>query len=94
MWGRKRARALEARLDRLAGKVTVVEVLYGGVAALALRALPDDLRDRIIRELRASITASVQGYGTPSDTETFKLQLEEHAQQLLDQLEGLARREF
>jgi hypothetical protein len=94
MWGRKRHKDLETRLDRLAGKVVVIEVLYGAIAALILRATPDDLRDGIIRELRASITTSAKGFAIPSDAETFALEIEEHAQQLLDQIEGLARREF
>jgi len=94
MWGRKRHKDLETRLDRLAGKVVVIEVLYGTIAALILHATPDDLRDGIIRELRASITTSAKGFAMPSDAETFTLQIEEHAQQLLDQIEGLARRKF
>jgi len=52
-----------------------------------------DAVDIILQELRASITTKVKGL-TPSDTETLALQADEHVQQLLDQIEGLVRRQF
>jgi hypothetical protein len=82
--------ALEARVQRLAGQVAVSEALFGTIAALALRTLSDDVRDTTPRELRACITASVKG-SKPSERETLTLQVEEHAAQLLDQIERLAR---
>jgi hypothetical protein len=68
MWGRKRQRALEARLDRLAGKVVVIETLGGTVIGLMLRAVPDNLRDGVLRDLRKSITTRSEG-ATSADAE-------------------------
>ena len=52
------------------------------------------LRDTILREMGASITITVKAFAMPSDAEALTLQTEEHAQQLLDQIEGFARREL
>lgn len=92
MWGRNRQSALEARVDRLAGKVVVIETMYGMITGLMLGAIPENLRDGVLRELRKSITAKAQGFDATSDAEVLRLQVEEFAQQLLDRIEGVARR--
>lgn len=93
MRGRQRQRALEARVDRLAGKVVVVETLGGMVIGLMLRAIPDiyatlssaNFAKALRRALRRAASA---------DIEAFQLEIEEFAQQFLDQIEGVARREL
>jgi hypothetical protein len=45
-------------------------------------------------ELRSSISVSAQGVLKPSDAELMTLEIEEQAQQLLDQIERMARLEF
>jgi hypothetical protein len=74
--------------------VVVIEILGGMIIGLMLRAIPDDLRDGILRELRKSITARAQGCATAADAQTLQLEIEEFAQQFLDQIEGVARREL
>jgi hypothetical protein len=93
MWGRQRQRELEAHLGRLAGKVAVIETIGGMVIGLMLRAVPDNSLDGILRNLRKSMTTRSEG-ATSADVEAFQLEIEEFAQQLLDQIEGVARREF
>jgi hypothetical protein len=92
--GRRRIQALEARVEQLAARLVVTEVLYGAIAGLALRATSEPIRDTILRELRASVTVSVTGIAVPPINESLTLQTEEHAAQLLDQIEGFARREL
>jgi pyruvate carboxylase len=96
MWGRDRQiAALDARLDRLAGKVVVVVETVGGmVIGLILRAIPDNLRDVALRELRKSITTRAAGRANSTDLEAFQLEIEEFAQQFLDQIECVARQKF
>jgi pyruvate carboxylase len=95
MWGRDRQiAALDARLDRLAGKVVVVETVGGMVIGLILRAIPDNLRDVALRELRKSITTRAAGRANSTDLEAFQLEIEEFAQQFLDQIECVARQKF
>jgi hypothetical protein len=95
MWGRDRQiAALDARLDRLAGKVVVVETVGGMVIGLILRAIPDNLRDVALRELRKSITTCAAGRANSTDLEAFQLEIEEFAQQFLDQIECVARQKF
>jgi hypothetical protein len=94
LWGRQRQRALEARLDRLAGKVVVIETHGGMVTGLMLRAVPGHLRDVVLQELRKSITTRAQGCAASVDVEAFQLEIEEFAQRFLDQIEGVARQKF
>lgn len=92
--GRRRIQALEARVEQLSARLVVTEVLYGAIAGLALRATSDPVRDTILRELRGSVAVSVAGSAVASDDEALTLRTEEHAAQLLDQIEGFARREL
>jgi hypothetical protein len=71
----------------------VIETLGGTVIGLMLRAVPDNLRDGVLRDLRKSITTRSEG-ATSADVEAFQLEVEEFAQQFLDQIEGIARREL
>ena len=82
---------LDKRLHDAQARVMVVEVIYSTIAALILRSVNADLRDGIMRELRSSISVSTRGLIKPSDAELMTLQIEEHAQQLLDQIERMAR---
>ena len=72
----------------------VVEVIYSTIAALILLSVSAELRGRIMGELRSSISVSAQGVLKPSDAELMTLEIEEQAQQLLDQIERMARLEF
>jgi hypothetical protein len=69
-------------------------VIYSTIAALILRSVSAELRGRIMGELRSSISVSAQGVLKPSDAELMTLEIEEQAQQLLDQIERMARLEF
>jgi hypothetical protein len=72
----------------------VVEVIHSTIAALILRSVSAELRGRIMGELRSSISVSAQGVLKLSDAELMTLEIEEQAQQLLDQIERMARLEF
>jgi hypothetical protein len=74
-------------LDRLEARPTVVEVLFSAIAGLALRAAPVEVRDQIIRELRASVTNDASGL----ELEPEVLQIEELTAQVIDAIEGYAR---
>jgi hypothetical protein len=69
-------------------------VIYSTIAALILRSVCAELRGRIMGKLRSSISVSAQGVLKPSDAELMTLEIEEQAQQLLDQIERMARLEF
>jgi hypothetical protein len=84
---RRRYEALEERLNFLVGRASIVETLYSGIAGLALRAVPDDVRKQIIRDLRASIAGHAEG----SDLEMEVLQIEEYATQIIDEIGAVAR---
>lgn len=69
-------------------------MIYSTIAALILRSVSAELRGRIMGELRSSISVGAQGVLKPSDAELMTLEIEEQAQQLLDQIERMARLEF
>ena len=69
-------------------------MIYSTIAALILRSVSAELRGRIMGKLRSSISVSAQGVLKPSDAELMTLEIEEQAQQLLDQIERMARLEF
>ena len=69
-------------------------MIYSTIAALILRSVSAELRGRIMGELRSSISVSAQAVLKPSDAELMTLEIEEQAQQLLDQIERIARLEF
>ena len=69
-------------------------MIYSTIAALILRSVSAELRGRIMGELRSSISVSAQGVLKLSDAELMTLEIEEQAQQLLDQIERMARLEF
>ena len=90
MLGRRRTAALEERLTRLEVRAAFSEVLFSAIAGAALRAVPDDVRDQIFRDIRATVTCGAAG----SELQAEFLEVEEHAAQIIDQIEGIARREF
>ncbi len=89
-----RFRALEARVDRLSARLVVTELLFGAIAGLALQSIDEPLRHTILRGIRASISVTASGLAIPTDDDALMLQSEEHVAQLLDQIEGFARRKL
>ena len=75
-------------------RVLLVEAIYSTIAGLILRSVDAELRDSIMRELRSSISVSTRGFMNRSDAELMTLEIEEKAQQLLDQIERMARLNF
>lgn len=86
MLGRRRAAALQERLNCLEARATVAETLFAAIA-VALRVAPDDVRNEIFRTLRASVS----GGAPDSELETEVLEIEEHVAQIIDQIEAVAR---
>ncbi len=82
MWpfSRLRRREIEDRLDRLA----VANTMFSYVTAMVLRSVDDNLRRKIMNELREIISVIAPGSSNP-------LLLEEYGAQLLDQIEHMAR---
>jgi hypothetical protein len=58
---------------------------------MVLRCVDGGLRDRIMIELRKSISVSARNFSNPAETETMALETEERAQLLLDGIEHMAR---
>jgi hypothetical protein len=91
-WRRRRSRLdalaariedLEARLDRVAVRQVVGEVLFSAVTAFVIRAVPEELRRQLFHELRDLAHASC------SD-DVVALQAEEHFDKLLDDIQRFA----
>jgi hypothetical protein len=83
-WKRKASlRALEDRLDRVATRQGVSEIMLATTVGFVLRSVGEDLRRQIIEERRRSISAS-------GPSEFIALEMEERAAQLFDQIERLA----
>jgi hypothetical protein len=82
MWlvSRAKQREIDGRLDRLAAANTI----FSFVTAMVLRSVDDNLRSKIMKELREIFSDIAPGSSNP-------LQLEEYAAQLLDQIEHMAR---
>ncbi len=82
MWpfSRSRQREIEGRLDRLA----IANTIFSYVTAMVLRAIDDNLRDKVMGELREIISEIAPDSSNP-------LLLEEYGAQLLDQIEHMAR---
>jgi len=62
-------------------------------ATVARQALPNDQRDQIFRDLRASVITSAESPSTPSE-ESNQLFIEESVSQIIDEFEMVARREL
>jgi hypothetical protein len=75
------------RLDRLATRGLIAEMIFSTVTARALRTVDESLRRRIMVELRNNISLGTSGRDAE---ETIALEMEERANQLLDQIERLA----
>src|ERR1700682_2351291 len=66
-------------------------MIFSTVTAMVLRCVDGGLRDRIMIELRKSISVSARNFSNPAETETMALETEERAQLLLDGIEHMAR---
>ncbi|MEH2482420.1 hypothetical protein V1282_005777 [Nitrobacteraceae bacterium AZCC 2146] len=71
--------------------LVAVEGVYATIAAVILRNVDPGLMEHL-RELRSGIAISVQGLPAGPETQLMNLRVEEHAQNLLDQIEHLARK--
>ena len=85
---RQRIDELEDRLVRIEARATIVEVVYGGIAGLILRAAPEDVRSQVLSDLRASVS---HGGAPGQECEFEALHIEELAAQIIDAIEGMAR---
>lgn len=86
MLGRRRAAALQERINRLEAQASVATVLFSALA-VSLRAAPDDVRNEIFRSLRASVSGGAPG----SELEREVLEIEELVAQIIDEIEAVAR---
>ena len=86
LWKRPEPRieALEHRLDRVAIRQCVSEVMLATTVGFVLRSVGEDLLRQLMNELRKSVSAT-------ATNETVALEMEERAAQLLDQIEHFAR---
>jgi hypothetical protein len=57
---------------------------------LTLRIVGDDLRRQLMAELRKNVRASAESFTDSERADTLALEMEERADQLLDQIERLA----
>jgi hypothetical protein len=80
----KRIDELEERLDRVAIRQVVSEVMLATTVGFVLRSLDESLLRQLMGELRKNVSAA-------ASSETIALEMEERAAQLLDQIEHLAR---
>jgi len=82
MWlvSRSKQREIEGRLDRVA----VANTMFCYVMAMVLRSVDDNLRRKILVDLRECFAEIAPGSSNP-------LLLEEYGAQLLDQIEHMAR---
>ncbi|MCK1753809.1 hypothetical protein IVA78_00860 [Bradyrhizobium sp. 137] len=83
-------KSLEDRLDRVAIRQMVGEVMLATSLSMLLRSVPDALRRELMRELRANlhVDASAPDAG---QAERLVLETEERFDRLLDQIEHLSR---
>ena len=93
MWpfSRSKQREIEDRLDHLTMRELAAEMIFSTVTSLVLRSVHDDLRRKIMTELRKSISATAFSSSNPRLAELTALQLEEETARLLDQIEHIAR---
>lgn len=84
-----RFKTLEDRLDRLAMRGVVAEVLFSTATAFIIGSLPQNLQRQIIGELRRCVFVRTEGTDA-ARIERVTLETEEIAAQLLDQIEGAA----
>jgi hypothetical protein len=82
-----RITAIEERLNRVAIRQVVSEVMLATTVGFVLRSVGEDLRKQILAELRKSVSAT-------GPSENVALEMEEQAAQLIDQIERLARIEI
>jgi hypothetical protein len=80
----RRVDDLEKRLDRVAVRQVVSEVMLATAVGFVLRSLDESLLRQLMDELRKNVSAA-------ASSETVALELEERAAQLLDQIEHFAR---
>jgi hypothetical protein len=80
----KRTDELEARVDRVAIRQVVSEIMLATTVGFVLRSLDESLLRQLMDELRRSVSAA-------ASNEVIALEMEERAAQLLDQIEHLAR---
>jgi hypothetical protein len=66
-------------------------MIFSTVTALVLRCVDDDLRRKIMCELRKNISVSASSASNPRLAELAALKIEEDAAGLLDQIEYVAR---
>jgi hypothetical protein len=83
---------ISRRLDEQRAMLVAVEGVYATIAAVILRNVDPGLMEHVLRELRSGIAISVQGLPAGPETQLMNLRVEEHAQNLLDQIERLARK--
>jgi hypothetical protein len=86
-WKRRkkdRVKALEDRLDRVAIRQCVNEIMLATAVGFVLRSVGEDLRRQVMDELRKSVSAS-------ASSEAIALEMDERAAQLFDQIEHFAR---
>ena len=95
MWKRRktvdRVKALEDRLDRVAIRQVVSEIMLATAIGFVLRSVGEGLRRDLVRELRANVRVDVRGFPDPDAAELAAIEMEERFDQLLDQIEHLAR---
>jgi hypothetical protein len=80
----RRSDATAERLDRVAIRQVVSEVMLATTVGFILRSVGEDILNRLMNELRKNISAT-------ATNEAVALELEERASHLLDQIESLAR---
>ncbi|MCK1679543.1 hypothetical protein IVA87_08725 [Bradyrhizobium sp. 147] len=83
-------KSLEDRLDRVAIRQLVGEVMLSTSLGLVLRSVPDALRRELMRELRANVHVDASAPDS-GDVERLVLETEERFERLLDQIEHLSR---
>jgi hypothetical protein len=92
-WTRRKLRVevLEHRLDRIAIRQCVSEIMVATTIGFVLRSVGGDLRRQILTELRKNVRVSASSFSNPMKAEAMALEMEERVDQLLDQVEHLAR---
>jgi hypothetical protein len=86
-----RIEELKDRLDRIAIRQCVNEVMLATTVGFVLPSLGDDLRRQLLTELRKNVRVSASSFSNPMKAQAMALEAEERVDQLLDQIEHLAR---
>ena len=90
-WNRKkRVERIWARLDALAARHLVGELLFVSTVGVMLRGVDQAIVAKLIEEFRKSILVKVTDVD-PDRAQAVALEMEERAAQMLDQIEHMAR---